>query len=989
MADWVPRARAAAWSLASGVALVACAQGTQRAPGGQRTDPVELDQEGGVYELTLSLSAQRSVDARAREMAALATGALLGPIIEGGAPELASNGTQVRGTCGATLISPSYAVTAAHCTDTGSLDVDALTLEMYRPTLALAATYLDTTELTGTFPDYSHGRVDAADGYLTDRYTCSVAARCGEPYGPALNCDSAWHTTSDVALLHCEGRPGDRYGYLDVAAADDLSAEVFMPWKHEIYDIPVEPTDDRWQHYTLLTADVAENYHYHGADVDGVEQNQLLPLVSVPFADGSSRTKLSQGNGYVMTELLGCHGSSGSGVLQRSQHGRWELLGPAVLGNEELNDYLCNHVPGLGGWSHPPGTPGLSYGGVEATAHVVEQIRADFEAGCDALPDGATSLFTHGVCVVANLNLGATNQDWVERLGSPTEPAPFDPWRGPVVHLAAGETVSLTGFSATADVEYRLGLTVWSGQDCAERPCPELVVHLGDEEAIRHDLVQLSSQLTPLAAAWTASATGAQTVILTANGGDLEVDGLTLVPEDHVTGFDVAHERLGVTLVDPQDDPSLPQPMRFVGDGVDGFSARLLGQERLLLTRQALLRAQRYVVEFDVAGGATLSCGLIEGGGAIALRADCSDGSATLVDALPGSAAFAAFFIENESATDAVLIDNLRLATQALADTDLDGVPDVRDACPDGALPAPAALASTLPASVRFETCLPWPESFLLPVPDLTLLPGCDLDIVGEHIVDVGGITLSERIDLSALGRRVELPLGAHTITWQIRLATGADEMSLNLPVEVVQTLSESCLCPAGVTLQVGTSEDDALLGGDLPLCARLLDGADFVRGSDAADWLWGEAGSDYLSGGAGDDVLSGGAGDDYLAGGTGVVILHGGPGDDVVHAVHSESAVIYGGLGGDELVGSPGDDTIYAGAGTLVVLAGSGDDVVVVFDACELSAGQQFDGGEGQDRLEVPVPVSEIEALGVQLSGFEEVVVDPDRSYLSDCFGS
>jgi hypothetical protein len=71
----------------------------------------------------LGLSAQRSVDARAREMAALATGALLGPVIEGGVTKLVSNGIEVRATCGATLISPSYVVKAAHCTDTSLLDV--------------------------------------------------------------------------------------------------------------------------------------------------------------------------------------------------------------------------------------------------------------------------------------------------------------------------------------------------------------------------------------------------------------------------------------------------------------------------------------------------------------------------------------------------------------------------------------------------------------------------------------------------------------------------------------------------------------------------------------------------------------------------------------------------------------------------------------------------------------------------------------------------
>ena len=198
MPDWVSKARAAVWLLVGAFALCGCAEGPESAGDAQQSDAIELDQQDDVFQLMLRLSEERSADARAREMAALATGALLGPVIDGGAARLASNGTEVRASCGATLISPSYLVTAAHCTDTSFLDIDALVLEMYRPTLALASSYLDTTELTGSFPDYSHGRVGATDGYLTDRYLCSVTARCGEPYGPALNCDAALHTASDV-----------------------------------------------------------------------------------------------------------------------------------------------------------------------------------------------------------------------------------------------------------------------------------------------------------------------------------------------------------------------------------------------------------------------------------------------------------------------------------------------------------------------------------------------------------------------------------------------------------------------------------------------------------------------------------------------------------------------------------------------------------------------------------------------------------------------
>src|SRR5262249_30068787 len=144
---------------------------------------------------------------------------------------------------------------------------------------------------------------------------------------------------NDIALVRCDGSPGNKYGFVDIAPSDAMTAAVFMPWKHEIYDLPEDSSDPRWAHYTSYSTH-ENNYHYFGVDSSGVEQNQLLPLVAPDFDGGLQHSKLYASGNVVTTDLLGCHGSSGSGVLQENDGGLLQLLGPADLGNHEHNAYL-------------------------------------------------------------------------------------------------------------------------------------------------------------------------------------------------------------------------------------------------------------------------------------------------------------------------------------------------------------------------------------------------------------------------------------------------------------------------------------------------------------------------------------------------------------------------------------------------------------------------------------------------------------------------
>src|SRR5687768_11780134 len=89
--------------------------------------------------------------------------------------------------------------------------------------------------------------------------------------------------------------------------------------------------------------------------------------------------------------------------------------------------------------------------------------------------------------------------------------------------------------------------------------------------------------------------------------------------------------------------------------------------------------------------------------------------------------------------------------------------------------------------------------------------------------------------------------------------------------------------------------------------------------GTPANDTWFGTSGNDTASGGAGNDQLFGQGGDDVI--------------------------------NGDE-----GDDTISGGTGNDIVNGGSGNDTLIVrndqFAGMDLSAGDQFFGGDGVDTL-------------------------------------
>jgi len=692
---------------ASLIVLVSACSGSAEGPSviGHSSANVELSGADEVFVLATTLSDESGADARSREAASLATGSVLARLTRDGAPLFDPDGRRVGASCGVTFVSPSFAVTSNHCIE----DTDPeLQVEAYRPTLALNQGFSAGSILSGTFPDYEHALLGPEHGYYTDRFSCHLFAHCGpDAPGPCPQ------LSPDIALLECDGRPGDRYGFLDVAMLDRLDAEPFMPWKHEVYDLDQSPAPDLFARYSVYPAyplDYADNYHYLALGLDGRELHQLLPLASTRFAVGVPHQKLAldELDEFVLTDLMGCHGTSGSGALQRSEFGPWQLLGPATFGDIELNLFLCNHQPSLSGGGHGPGNPGISYASLAQTRALLATAADRFREDCSAWPRGETTLLTHLACPRDSLAAEPQNLELARSLVPPREPAPLDVLGRWPIALGAERALSMLGPELEHGQSYRVGLDVTVTQGCAAGACPRVAVFLDEVElATLGDFVR-DGQRVALRATVTARATGRAALRFEVHGGSAALDTVSIVPVKHALDFDRAWQRWQAVLLDPREPAAAPAMARFVGDGADGFQVRLLPAERLLLPFLALSLDAGVAGSFSVRGASRLRCGLLDATLAPVLAVDCSGGSLRLPAAAALSGPAAALFVENLGSEE-VLIDRLAVASppgaartgEAGAEQDAGAPPALdagdsvssdaaaREAAPDGAPPPP------------------------------------------------------------------------------------------------------------------------------------------------------------------------------------------------------------------------------------------------------------------------------------------------------------
>lgn len=344
--------RAVGW-LVVGALATGCTQAPVYEETGDATSNV---QRASAAHFTVATTALTVALAQAQR----ATGALIVPRILGGEPVTAVDGTPIRATCGVTFIDRTHAITAGHCADDNDVpDPAERPLDVELIDVAPNANWQEAAKITGTFPDYEHPAITR--GYTKTTLSCTVVNRC--LYGDYQCPPAAKAAGADILMLECpQGLPADREPVAVAASDAERSGAVKAFWFHEIYDAPIgltagdeeaENAGDLFEHYTAADPNMVGNFHYFGGD-----RNQLLPLVSADWSATSPRRRLGRVGNTVWTDLFGCHGTSGSGVMQLdAKTGRYELLGPVANGGRDWGaTRLCTDLA-----THRPGQQSLSY----------------------------------------------------------------------------------------------------------------------------------------------------------------------------------------------------------------------------------------------------------------------------------------------------------------------------------------------------------------------------------------------------------------------------------------------------------------------------------------------------------------------------------------------------------------------------------------------------------------------------------------------------
>jgi hypothetical protein len=267
------------------------------------------------------------------------------------------------GSCGATFVSPHYAVTAAHCVENMALNAvspsDLFLEEVVLGNLDASefSAYQTITGNWGQGVGWGHGTLN--QGYQTTRFNqCRVVRRCShnttDPNGGACPLGA----TVDIALIHCPDRASTRFAFspdivelilphLPASSWDQMNQALNIWWFHELYDLPIEPgppsPPDRWEHYGQRAPE-NQNFHY-------TKWHQVIPLVSIAHPEvvnqQAQHLRVVGANGQFPNEMVSnapaCHGTSGSGVFA---HDTNVFLGPLVhadpQGNSQLSDRLCD-----------------------------------------------------------------------------------------------------------------------------------------------------------------------------------------------------------------------------------------------------------------------------------------------------------------------------------------------------------------------------------------------------------------------------------------------------------------------------------------------------------------------------------------------------------------------------------------------------------------------------------------------------------------------
>lgn len=295
------------------------------------------------------------------------------------------------------------------------------------------------------------------------------------------------------------------------------------------------------------------------------------------------------------TDLQGCHGTSGSGVLQERASGEYELLGPVSRG--AWTGRLCS----------TPTSPGMSqiaYSNLNYT-----QLAA--EAADDCLPGPTDARLLLWLSCHRNffLQAAARFHQWpapspcltcglIQRLRHHDEP---------LLELVRNKAMALP-MKAKKHARYRFAATT-----LANKAGATLRVYVGSKNVGKVTLTggesvgkKYLAQLLSLE--FEAPADGELTLVSEADG--VLVNGLALIENGALRSFELANDRAGVvTLAMKQEAPV--EPSRFVNTKL-GLAAQVEAGETMLFTQEALVAGNGYSMIFETDSDESVRCGILD-----------------------------------------------------------------------------------------------------------------------------------------------------------------------------------------------------------------------------------------------------------------------------------------------------------------------------------------------------------------------------------------
>ncbi len=610
-------------------------------------------------------------------------------------------------------------------------------------------------------------------GYYVDSYTCYRRSHCWVDYTDVDerdNCplpryeEDGDKRNMDIAVLECDGAPGAKYGYVRVAEADDLDKEPIVLWSHEIYDIPdgLDAQDPRIERYTMRFSKFL-NLNLHYWDDHPNRQNRLLPLKSVPWEDGTPRSKsrsdcLGDDDDMCWTDVPVCHGTSGSGFMQVSDDDRYELLGPTVA--SPLSNYLCTHHQAEESeGENGPGDFISAYASLTYTQQLKEHYAEEILADCrQNETDGSDSLMN-----VLNDYSCAAGYD-----GDPEPQIPeltIDGLKQSMQRLLRGNqnSIDLGGVYSSIAQRYRFGFIARTKSQCTGEgyTCPKLKVTVKQGSVVSeavYDFRGYIDRVLPVRRDIFGLSDGPYEIKIEAQDGDFEFTLPTALRDGAPLSFDRLIDRTRVSMMPISGPAGSVTAARFTGDGKQGFGALVHPGERLILNRAALSGADDFKARFSASNYTGLKCGLMGTDATVVLRQDCANGGVhRLLAASQHATAVAAFFIEVPvTASGSVLLDDVAIASNQAPDADADGIPDGLDVCAPGTLPSlsvtPVDVASCGAIDAMIDVVLPSPTA------------NCAVASMSGNVISSTNPALT--VPRVVSGDRIPLPMGNYVVRW-------------------------------------------------------------------------------------------------------------------------------------------------------------------------------------------------------------------------------